>query len=429
MKIRNSILTGVILYVTPALAQSTLSYSDFESKVLEYSQTIKQSETNVTAMKKAMQTAKTAFFPAIDAQGSYQYRINDYNMDFGGMGVPMKHDSYSAEVGIVQPIYTGGSIMNGYKASKIQSEMAEKSLQLTTDNIVLAAESSYWKTAAQKEMYETMCQYVDIIKQLTEVLQNKYNDGLISKTDLIQMQARLKEAELQRSGSLQAYHIALQNMNIMMGAEPMDSIIITDSISASSDMSQMVDVSTALQLRPDLKISQLDVEYQKRQLKLAVAKYNPSLSVGFKETWGTPMLNISGETMFNSILFVSLKLPIFHWGARFKSKATQKAILMGKEYALQDKTDKIKQEVAKAFTNITEYEKQINIAKENCRLAEENLDLNTFSYTEGKLTILDVLSAQLTWIQSYSSLIQTQFNHKVALAEYKKATGSRYLVH
>ena len=66
-------------------------------------------------------------------------------------------------------------------------------------------------------------------------------------------------------------------------------------------------------------------------------------------------------------------------------------------------------------------------AEENCKLAEENLDLNTFSYTEGKLTILDVLSAQLTWIQAYTNLIQSYYEQKIALADYRKATGIRYL--
>ena len=96
-------------------------------------------------------------------------------------------------------------------------------------------------------------------------------------------------------------------------------------------------------------------------------------------------------------------------------------------YALQDKQDQISKEVAKAWTSLTENTRQISIAEENCKLAEENLDLNTFSYTEGKLTILDVLSAQLTWIQAYTNLIQSYYEQKIALADYRKATGIRYL--
>lgn len=427
MKLGYIIAMGVALTAAPAAAQTGIGYAEFEKRVLEYSQTLKQSQAQQKAMRKAMQAAKTAFFPAVDANGSYQYRINDYDMEFGGMGVPMEHDSYSAEVGVVQPVYAGGSIYHGYKAAQIQSDIANESVALTTDNIILSAESGYWKAVAQKELYQTMCHYVDIITQLTEVLQNKYDDGIISKTDLLQMQARLAEAKLQRSGSLQAYEIAMQNLNVMMGAAPNDSLALADSLATACVIPAPMDGASALSLRPDYRISQLNVAYQKRQVKLATAKYNPSLSVGFKETWGTQMLNISGETMFNSLVFVSLKIPLFHWGARFKAKATQKAILMGQEYALQEKADRIQQEVAKAWTNISEYDKQIKLAQENCQLAEESLDINTFSYTEGKLTILDVLSAQLSWIQSYSSLIQARFNQRVAMAEYRKATGSRYL--
>ena len=54
--------------------------------------------------------------------------------------------------------------------------------------IIYAAEASYWGTAAQKEMYETMCQYVQIIEQLTKVLVDKFAqmaesvDALVSNT-------------------------------------------------------------------------------------------------------------------------------------------------------------------------------------------------------------------------------------------------------
>ena len=78
-------------------------------------------------------------------------------------------------------------------------------------------------------------------------------------------------------------------------------------------------------------------------------------------------------------------------------------------------------------TAFTENTKQIDVAEEACKIAEENLDLNTFSYKEGKLPILDVLSAQLSWIQSYSSLIQTWYQQKASLAQYNKAVGIRRL--
>ncbi len=427
MKNRILLIVGLSFAYSSSFAQESLNYKEFEKNVLDYSQTLKQSVAQKSAMQKAMKAAKTAFFPAVDASGSYQYRINKYEMGFGGTSIPMEKSTYSAEIGVAQPIYNGGSIYNNYKASQIQSQIADKAVDLTTDNIIYAAEAGYWGTAAQKEMYETMSEYVSIIQNLTNLLQEKYDAGQISKTDLIQMQARLKEAELQKSSSYQQYQIAMQNMNTLMGIDPLNKVNLSDSISAVVPMPEYLEAKTALTLRPDYAMSQLDIDYQKRQVKLAEAKYNPSLAIGFKETWGTQMLNISGETMFNSNLYASLKVPVFHWGARYKSKAAQKAILIGKQYAMKDKEDQINKEVAKSWTSLTEYTKQIKLAEENCKLAEENLELNTFSYTEGKLTILDVLSAQLTWIQAYTNLIQTHYQQKLSLAEYNKSTGMRYM--
>ena len=74
-----------------------------------------------------------------------------------------------------------------------------------------------------------------------------------------------------------------------------------------------------------------------------------------------------------------------------------------------------------AWTNIVESASQIDIARANLEVARENLSLNTFSYNEGLLTILDVISAQLSWLQAYTNTITANFNQKVAIAAYHKA--------
>ena len=256
----------------------------------------------------------------------------------------------------------------------------------------------------------------------------RFNDGQISKTDLLQVESRLKEAELNKSSAYKEYQIALQNLNSLMGVSPLDPIEVEDSITTYLALPLQVGEDVALRNRPDYAISELNIEYQKRQINLSKAKYNPSLAIGFQGTWGTPMLNVKGsDQLWTPAVFASLKIPLFRWGARFKEVNSQKAILRSKEYALDNTRDKIAQEVPNAWTSLTEYTKQITVSVEACKIAEENLDLNTFSYNEGKLPILDVLSAQLSWIQSYSSLIQTWYQQKASLAQYNKAIGIRRL--
>lgn len=405
--------------------EEVLTIAEYKTRVLEYSQQIKQSAEQRKAMLHAVKAAKTAFFPQVDFSGNYQYRINNYDMGLGDISMPMEHNSYELQAGVVQPIYNGGNIYNSYKAAQIKNEIAKQSETLTVDNVLYSADVSYWSASAQKEMYDVMCQYVEIIQQFAAILTERFDNGAISKTDLLQVQARLKEAEFQRITAYKSYQIALQNLNVLMGNSPEESIVVSDSIMTYLSMPLRIGETDAMVNRPEYHISNLNINYQQRQLNLAKAKYNPKLSIGFKETWGTQMLNLTGSTMFNSVVYASVSVPIFRWGARFKEVNSQRAVLRSQEYALQITKDQIAQDVSKAWTNLTENTKQVAVAKSTIEIAVENLELNTFSYTEGKLPILDVLSSQLTWIQSYSNLIQSWLQQKVSLADYYKAVGSR----
>ena len=86
-------------------------------------------------------------------------------------------------------------------------------------------------------------------------------------------------------------------------------------------------------------------------------------------------------------------------------------------------TDNITEELSAALTKLTETESQVKTAKENMSLANENLDLATFSYNEGKASMVDVLSAQLSWTQAHTNLINAYLAEKMAVAEYKKVTS------
>ena len=421
--------TGIMLVFSLLLQaeENGITVRDFKQQVLTYSRQIKQRTEERHAMLEAIRVAKTAFFPAFDFSGNYQYRLHSYAFDFGtGQSAELDRNSYSLGASVSQPLYAGGGIYHQYKALQIQGEITLAEESLATDNVLYAADLNYWSAAAQKGLHEVMQQYVCIIKNLEQVLATRFEEGQISKTDLLQVRARLKEAELEESATAKAYEMAKQNMNVLMGFPPSTSLILHDPITRELPLPALVGIEQAWENRQEYRISLLEVAYQKRKIKLSKAPYNPTLSVGFQVNWGTPSLNVKGAgQIWSPALVATLQIPLFRWGARMKEIHSQKALLYSRGYALEMTRDQITLEVSQAWTSLKEDTKQIHIAEEACRIAEENLALNTFSYTEGKLPIVDVLSAQLAWIQSFSSLIQAWHQQKVSLARYYKAVGLR----
>ena len=253
---------------------------------------------------------------------------------------------------------------------------------------------------------------------------------MISRTDLLMISTRLKEAELQYIKARQNYTLALQKLNILMGEEPnnpVDSLYTIDTASAPVQIRfgspigrKISSLENVLQRRADYESTEVNIMKSQAQRKAALSQFNPQLNMYFSGGWATATPNLGYDVSFNPIVGINLNIPIFRWGARFKTNRQQKAYIGIQKLQQSYVTDNINEELSAALTKLTETEYQVKTAKETMSLANENLDLVSFSYNEGKANMVDVLSAQLSWTQAHTNLINAYLSEKMAVAEYRK---------
>ena len=417
------VITIGILWMTlgSGIAQ-TLTVEEYRAKVLEYNQDIKQSREAVKAAIYALKGVKTGFFPKLQLSGNYSYQIEDVEFM---QGVDLKHNNYSAEAALSQNVYAGSMLRKQQEAAKLQKAIARLGEELTTDNIVYAADVSYWTLAANESLFYISQEFVLIVKELDGIVQKRFDEGAISKTDLLMVKTRLKEAELQESTRQMNYQTAMQSFKIMMGVPLEEKWVIIDSIQKPVIVPGLQPLEVALKRRADYQIAVQDFNLTKQQTKIIRSKYLPQLAVGVKETWGTPLINVSGDEKFATVAFAKLSMPIFNWGEKRQYVKQNRAMETSKELAMSKVEDQVKEELANAWVKLNENWKQVEIANSTLEIARENLKLNTFSYNEGKLPILDVLSSQATWLQAYTNVVSANYQYKVAYAEYVRILGGR----
>ena len=417
------VITIGILWMTlgSGIAQ-TLTVEEYRAKVLEYNQDIKQSREAVKAAIYALKGVKTGFFPKLQLSGNYSYQIEDVEFMQGG---DLKHNNYSAEAALSQNVYAGSMVRKQQEAAKLQKAIARLGEELTTDNIVYAADVSYWTLAANESLFYISQEFVLIVKELDGIVQKRFDEGAISKTDLLMVKTRLKEAELQESTRNMNYQTAMQSFKIMMGVPLEEKWVIIDSIQKPVIVPGLQSLEVALKRRADYQIAVQDFNLTKQQTKIIRSKYLPQLAVGVKETWGTPLINVSGDEKFATVAFAKLSMPIFNWGEKRQYVKQNRAMETSKELAMSKVEDQVKEELANAWVKLNENWKQVEIANSTLEIARENLKLNTFSYNEGKLPILDVLSSQATWLQAYTNVVSANYQYKVAYAEYVRILGGR----
>lgn len=416
------IIIGILWMTLGSGIAQTLTVEEYRAKVLEYNQDIKQSREAVKAAIYALKGVKTGFFPKLQLSGNYSYQVEDVEFM---QGVDLKHNNYSAEATLSQNVYAGSMVRKQQEAAKLQKAIARLGEELTTDNIVYAADVSYWTLAANESLFYISQEFVLIVKELDGIVQKRFDEGAISKTDLLMVKTRLKEAELQESTRNMNYQTAMQSFKIMMGVPLEEKWVIIDSIQKPVIVPGLQSLEVALKRRADYQIAVQDFNLTKQQTKIIRSKYLPQFAVGVKETWGTPLINVSGDEKFATVAFAKLSMPIFNWGEKRQYVKQNRAMETSKELAMSKVEDQVKEELANAWVKLNENWKQVEIANSTLEIARENLKLNTFSYNEGKLPILDVLSSQATWLQAYTNVVSANYQYKVAYAEYVRILGGR----
>ena len=413
------LIVGAMLWGGIVDAQ-TLSVEQYRQKVLEYNQDIQKSQQAVNGALYSLKGIRTGFFPKLDITGNYSYQLE--KVEFLP-GTDLKHDNYGVEAGLVQNVYSGSAVRKQYDVAKLQHAIAQLSVEHTVDNMIYAADVSYWSVAANRNLYELSEQFVQIVRELYEIVNKRFEEGAISKTDVLMVHNRLKEAELQLNTNSTNYKTALQSLNIMMGVEPDAAVVLTDSIQKVLWVPKQEGLNKALERRADYQSAIMGIEMAKLQTDMARSKYLPQLAVGIKEKYGTTLLNVDGKAQWATTAYAQINIPVFHWGEMRQNVRLSRTQEWTKELERSQLKDQVSKELNNAWVNVIEISKKLEIVYSSLDIAKDHLTLNTFSYNEGKLPIIDVLSAQVSWLQAYTNVVSVNYQYKVALAEYAKALG------
>jgi len=413
------LIVGMMFWASLGFAQP-LSVEQYRVKVLEYNQDIQKSQQAIEGALFSLKSVKTGFFPKVDASGNYSYQLEDVEFF---PGTDLKNDNYGIEAGLVQNVYSGSAVRKQYDIAKLQHAIAQLAAEHTVDNIIYAADVTYWAVAANKDLYLLSVDYVALIKELYSIVDKRFVEGAISKTDLLQVQNRLKEADLQLNTTSTNYLISLQSLNIMMGVEPNVASVLIDSIDKPLWVPLQMELNQVLENRSDYQATVKSIEVAKTQTDLVRSQFMPQVAVGLKEKYGTTMINVSGEERWTTTAYAQLSIPVFHWGKKKKDMRVSRTQEETRELERSQMQDKVSKELSGAWVNVTETSKKLGIIYSTLDIVQESLELNTFSYNEGKLPILDVLSAQVSWLYAYTNVVAVNYQYKVALAEYAKTLG------
>lgn len=277
IKILSFILLGCSLNMA-AQEQEFMSIETYRERVEAYSQVLKQQKLQAMGSTEARKAAHTGFLPAVDVVADGTLNLRDLSAWKPPVGEYRNH-TYKAQVMVSQPLYTGGSLNAQYKIAQHTEELDQLSVEMTMDKIIYQSDSYYWSASAAYATMQSAIMYNEIVKKQYDIINERFTLGAISRTDLLMISTRMKEAELQLIQARQSYTLALQKLNILMGLDPNSPVGQLTSIESTCEQQQILNLEEVLQRRPEYASTIIDINKSEVQRKAALSQYNPQVSM------------------------------------------------------------------------------------------------------------------------------------------------------
>lgn len=411
---RKIIILFALAGTTSASAQ--ISLQDYRKSVYDASTEIANAMVEIDKAAATTKREHTGFLPSVAANGQFSksFRRDDDN----------KLWNFTLAPQLSQTIYAGGAV----RATWNQAQSQLHKSQYSADDIKLTmryqADYAYWHVSASQLYLEATKRYVEIIKSLYSVVQQRYSEGYVAKSDLLQVEARLSDAEYSLITTQHIYEQSLHQFNNLRGEHEPTEVTLSQSIIDSIAMPRRISFADIVMRRPDVQAAEWEVKSAEYATRITRAAFNPAISAGVGGSWQTFSPNVSGKTYCDAAISLSVNIPIFHWGERRHAVAAAKADQRIAYNSWEQIRDDIEQEEADGWSALQSSYSQMQSSLRNLEIAGENLDISTYSYNEGQATVLDVLQAQISWIQIYTNAITARFNYAVAVSAYMKITAT-----
>jgi multidrug efflux pump subunit AcrB/outer membrane protein TolC len=443
------VIATIILFLGftfAAEAQNIYSLDSCKKITLENNTRIKNSNIEIEASRRVEQAAFTRYFPNISAIGlGVQFsdpllkidmpggNLPVYNGDpatlpyatqfayFPGVSIGMMEHLWTGAITATQPVFTGGRIINGNQLARLGSDVSEQKLAMSTNEALFKTEELYWQIISLAEKMNTINSYEHLLDTLHKDVNNAYRAGLINYNDVLKVSLKQSELKMNRLKLENGLRLATLSFCQHLGIPNDPGIKLSDSVGDfSGPASLYIDPRQALTNRAEYHLVQENVEAEKLQSRMKLGEYLPQVGIGvgaftydMQDTWDN-----------NLMAFGTVTIPITDWWGGSYTLKEHKL----KEEIAQNNADytaeMLQLQIEKAWSDLQETYKQIEIAEEAIGQARENLKITTDNYQAGTIGISDLLEAQALFQTTRDNLTEARCSYRIKMAEYLMVTGN-----
>lgn len=336
---------------------------------------------------------------------------------------------WAGSVMLTQPVFMGGSIVALNRLADISEKMAMNSIDAKEQATIYAVDKAYWQVVSLRHKQRLAQAYLDLVKQLDENVNKMIDEGVATRSDGLSVDVKVNEAEMTltkvNDGLVLSRMLLCQTIGLPVNEEILLPEEESESV-ASAMVAPKMDVSEALENRPELKMLENSVAMSQQATNILKAANLPQVALVGGYAVSNPNTFNGFEKKFAGFWNVGLlvRVPIWNWGdVMYKVRAAKGATSI-LNLELEETREKIELQATQTAYQMDEANKRLTMAETSVKRADENLRTANLGFAEGVITPTTVMEAQTAWLQAMSQKIDAEIDVRLSQVNLKKAMGT-----
>lgn len=412
----------------PVLAQQSTLLEKYRTMALDYNHDLKAAEKNIAASMEVEKSARADLKPKLSGAASFQYTGNpmELTLDIPSIGlsktVEGKNLNYGGSLSILQPVYTGGRVLESIRMAQHQQALAGNQAKALNDAVCYQTDIQYWSAVARQEIVDVAEDFRNSIAALVKTIKERVEVGLVDPQDLLMAEVKLNEAEYQLFQAQSNFETGRMALNSMIGVRleqptELDAqipiVVVSDSLWLSTGMG-----------RPEIQMAYDKIRIAESTKKLNDSQFKPQFYVGVEGSYSSPGYNFKKDLDPNYAVYAKVSVPIFEWGKRRSEKRVSSFRIGMAEDNLNKVVDRVELEVSVARKALSQAIERVRLSESSLAKAEENEAKAVERYNEGKVSVVEVIDAQTYRQTSQVNYVQAKAAAQGHYSELIKALHS-----
>lgn len=412
----------IYLSLDEVVTQSLNENLSLKSKILDYE------SQNLEVLK-----SYSTFLPTFSYQGMFVKNVELPVFVFMGqsftVGTPY---TFQHSLSLSLPVFTGGARIFNISAQKsIKKSLAEE-LKGKEAETVLNGMQSYYGIILAQSFFEIASEAVKVAEQNLTQVQNQYDAGVATELDLQRAKAQYYSTLPKLESAKSSLRISKQQLKSFLNLSLEDSLVVVDSLTTKKFLKEIDNITLTelkqlgLKNKHELLALRHQLDATNQGENLALANFAPKIAISASVDHQAQMedINVSWNDYIRSkSIALAVNWPIFEGGSKIIEWQKAKIRSDQMELALKQFEDQSELYIEQSYFKYYEASSNLESLQETLKQSNESLRISNLLYEQGMSTQLDVLNAQLLYINSKIDYQQGIYDYNISQLKLLQSIG------